>query len=116
LIRVGDKPVAAPRHSLNKLNSAGTLAERLSQQRNVLCQISFLDKRVGPDPFHQVVFSDDLPAVLNERHQNVEYFGSEWNRFTFAQQDPFRGFEAETAEFVTVIVLLTHKTGLEKYL
>ena len=58
----------------------------------------------------------DLPAVFDERDQDIEDFRRQRDRLTFAQQDAFRDFEAETTEFIAVIVLLTHKTGLEKHL
>src|SRR6185503_18055818 len=112
LARLGNEAVSATRYSLDKLRPSGSLAECFSQERDVLSEISFLDEGVRPDALHQVVLGHDLPAVLYESNQYVENFRRERNQFTFAQQDAFRDFEAETAEFVAVIVLLTHKTGL----
>src|SRR5215203_250010 len=103
-----DKAIPTSRYCLNKLRPAGTLAERFPQERNVLGEIAFLDKRVWPNAFHQVVFGDKLPAVFNQRHQNFENFRRKWNELTFAQQDAFRCFEAETTKFIAVTVLLTH--------
>jgi hypothetical protein len=108
LARTRDKPVPTTRHRLDKLGASGTLAQCFSQQRNVLSEVSFLNESVWPNSFHQIVFRDDLPTMLYERHKDVEHFRREWNELTFAQQDAFRRFQAETTEFIAVIVLLTH--------
>src|SRR5215213_3671535 len=108
LARVSDEPVPAARDSLNKLHASGTLAQRFAQQRDVLGQISFLDKGVGPHTFHQIVFRDDLPAMLYEGDKDVENLWSEWNQLTFPQQDALRRFKAKTTKFIAVTLLLTH--------
>jgi hypothetical protein len=73
-----------------------------------LREITFFDKRVWPNSLHQIVFRDNLPAMLNQRYENVEDLRSERNQLTLTQQDALRDFEAETTEFVTLIVLLIH--------
>jgi hypothetical protein len=108
LVRVCHKAISATWHRLDKLHASRTLTQCFPQKRDVLRQISFFDKGVGPNSLHQIVFCHYLPAVLDKRHENVENLGSKRNLFTFTQQDTFRDFQAETTKFVAVIVLLTH--------
>ena len=43
------------------------LSQCFSQDEDVLVKVSLLDKGVGPHPFHQFVFINQVSRVLNEQ-------------------------------------------------
>jgi hypothetical protein len=67
------------------LDSVGSFTQRFSQEGNILSEIAFLDECAGPDAFHQVVFLDDVPAVLDKRQENVENLRGKRYWLTLAQ-------------------------------
>ena len=109
LVHRRDEAIAAPRHSLNKLWSVGALAERFSQQRNVLRQIAFFDEGLGPDFLHQIVFGNGPAIVFQQRNQYVECFGREWNELLLTQEHSLVRLQAESPKLVKISHLLAHE-------
>ena len=64
--------LATPGHRHYIPMLVGPFTQGLSQHRNLLGEIIFLNKRVGPESSHQIVFSNDLAAVLDQHQQSVE--------------------------------------------
>jgi len=44
----------------------------MNRCRDVTVEIAFLDKRVFPNRFHQVVLIDGIAGILNKSEQNIE--------------------------------------------
>src|SRR5258708_3939336 len=86
------KAIATSWDSLDKLHSTRTFTERLSEKRNVLSEVTFFDKGTRPDSLHEVVFSNDLATLFDQRDEYVEDLGRQRDRFAFAQEYTFRRF------------------------
>src|SRR5260370_35846207 len=84
------------------------LAKSLAQREDVAGDIGFLDEAVGPYPGHQFFFGDHLTAALDKHQQNIKGLGSKRNYLALAGQEALAGVDAERAEFVDVLCLLTH--------
>src|SRR5437016_11931114 len=92
---VSHKAIATPRNSLDVLMLARPLAQHVSQRRDVSRNVSFLDRGVGPDEFHHLVFAEDVPAVLHQHEQDVEDPRPQRNNLTIAQQLALARLEAK---------------------
>src|SRR6185312_7327745 len=75
-------------------------AERLAQHEDVPGEVALLDKRVGPDGFHQVVFADGFVLVLHEDEQDLEGLPGERDRLAIAEQNLAFRIEAKGAEVI----------------
>lgn len=66
-------------------------------------EIGFFDNGVGPDPFQQFVFAQDVTALRYQRREQFEGFGWERDDFAAAQQDVFAWIQAEGTEFIKAL-------------
>src|SRR5437773_7085411 len=94
-----DEAVAATRHCLYELLITA-LPERLSEQRDILRQASFLNEAVGPKPAHQFFFFQKATAVFYQRKEHIECLWGERDGLPVAQEEAFLRVEAESVEFV----------------
>src|SRR6266404_2977495 len=94
-----DEAVAATRHRLNELLIIA-LPQRLSEQRDILRQASFLNKAVRPKPAHQFFFFKQATAVLYKCQEHIECLWAERHGLSVAKEESLLRVKAEVAEFV----------------
>ena len=63
----------------------GSVPKRSSKYKDVLAEVGFLDKRIRPHSFHQLVFGNYLSTVANESQQRFERFWRESYGLVLAQ-------------------------------
>src|ERR1041384_2844200 len=100
LPHVRDKTVAAPRYRLYVPPAGAPLAQRLSEHKNILREVSLFDMRIGPDRPHQLVFTDDVSVVFDEGEEHLERLRHQRHWHPIARQHLLRLVQAEGAEFV----------------
>src|SRR5881398_1545469 len=88
-----DEAVAATRHCLYELLTIA-LPQRLSEQRDILRQASFLNEAVGPKPAHQVFFFKQATAVLYKCQEHIECLWGERDGLSVAQEKALLRVEA----------------------
>ena len=84
------------------------LPQSFSKHRDVVGKISFFDETVGPDAFHQFVFSDHLGAGLNQREQQIKALGGKLHRLALSQQQTLRDVYTKRAELINALRLPGH--------
>ena len=89
---VSDKTVTATGDSLDVLMTV--IFQSLSQHRNVLGQVTFLNKGIRPDFLHQTLFVDDMAIVLNQQKQDVKQLRGQSYRLAFAQKHPLHRIDS----------------------
>ena len=97
---LGHEAIPMLRYGFDELLAGRAFAERMSQMRNVVSEIAFLDDGVGPQDFHQLVFPDEPSVVLDEHEQRVEQLRSQGNWTPFEQEPSFGDLDPERTEFV----------------
>ena len=85
---VCDETIASLRHCLNVLFAFLTFAERFSQYGNVLRQVVFLDKTVGPHLFHQLFLGQHVAGVFEQYEQGVEHFRRQRHLAVLFEEEP----------------------------
>src|SRR5207248_9456445 len=75
--------VTSPR---NRTDEVTIRAEGFAQRGNRALQAVFLDGPASPAAAHQLVFADDSPWRLDQRHQHVEIASAEFDRPAVSQQ------------------------------
>src|SRR5437870_11251385 len=94
-----DEAVAATRHRLYELLTVA-IPHRLSEQRDILRQASFLNEAVRPKPSHQFFFFQKAPAVFYQRKEHIECLWGERDGLSVAKEKALLRVKAEVAEFV----------------
>ena len=101
LLDGGNKTIAAPMHRLDQALCAATVAQSTPRRPEPLREGALTDTLVGPELFHEFVFSDDAIAMLHEVDEHVEALA-------------LKGAEgAAVAEFVTLRIELVTIKGIE---
>ena len=62
----------------------GALAERLPNRKDVIGEVRLLDRRVGPDRLHQLLFREQAPGIRRQHHEQIERLrreGTGWPSF-----------------------------------
>src|SRR5262245_41831638 len=77
--------IAAPSDGVYVLTPLRAHSQNLPELINVLGKVGFLDKSVGPDLLHQLIFLDYVAAAFDERKQGVEGLQCYWNNLPIAQ-------------------------------
>ncbi len=77
---------------------AAPLPKGLAQRRHMDGEVALLDGLVGPDTRQQIVLRGQLPAVLDERHEEIEGLRMEGHGRAVAQQQPPGGVDHEAVE------------------
>ena len=72
---------------------------------DVLRQVRLFHKRVRPHPLHQVIFLDQVAAVLHQEEQRFESLRSQRNRFPIAQQQPLFRINPKMTELINLLGL-----------
>src|SRR5262249_4842457 len=67
-----NEPVPSTRHGHDIAMIVNRLAQRSSKDMDVLAEIAFLYKRIGPHHVHEVVLRDYFTSLLNENREDVE--------------------------------------------
>src|SRR5664280_3167902 len=114
LVHRSYEPVAALGYRLDVLPPAVPLPQDFPQEENVLVEVSFLDKGIGPDPLHQVVFVHQASGVLDQYKQRFRSLGGQGNRGTVAHQDALLGVQPKWTKGVEVLGLQRH-TGCHNF-
>src|SRR5580765_1294483 len=96
---VSDEAVAATRHCLYELLTIA-LPQRLSEQRDILRQASFLDEAVRPKPAHQFFFFKQATAVLYKCQEHIERRWAEGDGLSVAKEKALLRVKPKLAEFV----------------
>jgi len=99
LLDIGDKPVALARHGLDKPVTV-RLAQCTPQLRDVVVQIVFFHRAVGPDALHQLVFADEMPVILDEDAESIEDLRTERDEFAFTQLTALGNIKLKTAKLI----------------
>jgi hypothetical protein len=76
----------------------GHLSERPPKSEHVIGKVAFLDERVRPDFFEELVFRHEAAGPGSQRCQNVESLGRQRHRTAIPQQETFRHIERKLAE------------------
>jgi hypothetical protein len=97
-----DEPVAPFGNRLN-IFLLGAFTQGFSQGGNHHAQVGFLNDSIGPDGFHQLIFAEHMPTMLNQYEQGVKRFGRQRHRRILAQQAILRGIQTERANLVDVL-------------
>src|SRR5579859_826177 len=105
------EPIAPFRHSFDHWRLP--IAEHLSQLGDVLSERQVLDKAVGPDTAHELVFCDQTTGILDQHEERIEDFRAEWNGRTVAQQQMLGGIETPIAKLVNLVDRSGHIGTLE---
>src|SRR5689334_23176250 len=74
----------------------------LAKGEYLIGDASFLDVRVRPDAFEQLVFRDDVTALFHQQAQNLVGFRSQRDELAGAVETAFRHVQGERAEFVVI--------------
>ena len=75
-------------------------AEGLSQNRDVLREIAFLDEGTRPDDLDQLAFGDQPTVVPHQYEQQIEGFGRKKDRLSVSQKKVFPRIEPKRTEFI----------------
>src|SRR5271156_1421152 len=78
-------PASRKRHYVSLV--AGSTTQSLANPEDVLTQVCFLDKGVGPHGLHKLVFGDDLPAAANKNEECFEGLRGDGDGLIFTQQE-----------------------------
>ena len=81
-----DEPVAALRHGLDVGLVVVGGTERAPERKHVLREVRFLDERVGPDLFEELLLVGQPSGAAHEGHQRVECLRRKRDRRAVAQQ------------------------------
>ena len=65
---------------------------------NVVIEIVVFDHAIGPEPLHQLVFTEETPVVFDKHAEGVEDFGTKRNRFARTQQAAFGNIQLKRFE------------------
>ena len=115
LSHVCHESIAAFWDCLNVEVLVAIIAQRFPQSEDVHRKVALLDKAIGPDSLHQIVFLNCFAAGLYEREKDVEDFGGKRNNLALSEEYPFGRVKTEGSEFVEVLcfpVKTSHKTSL----
>src|SRR5258705_8827650 len=96
----GFEAIAAPRHGLNIDWLPRVIAEGPPELLDVEGQVCFFNKRVGPEPAHQLVLRDQSSVLLEEYEKGVENLWRERHRIGAAQEDTLIEVNREVCELV----------------
>ena len=88
------------RHRFDPLDRA--VAKSLSQGRDLIREVGFLDEGVGPEGRHQLLFRERPAGVLNQQHEQVERLGRERHAVARTRQYALTGVQAARPELVDV--------------
>src|SRR4029079_5651276 len=91
---------------LDVLWTAAVVTQRFAQCKNILREVVFFDKRVGPNFFQQLIFLDQLARILHKRNQDFGRLRCERNAFTLASKDTLARIQLIWSEFVTKIIVV----------
>ena len=78
----------------------GAFAKRFSQCENGLAKIGFLDDRIRPNLFEELVLLYDAGAGAYEEHEYVERLGRHRNSGSGTGKDPAPGVQAKILELI----------------
>src|SRR4029079_15400474 len=102
---LSNKPIAALRYGLNEPGAFGVLPKRLSDRPYAFRNGAFFDKRVLPDPVHQLVLLNKVAAALNEQDKGCKSFWSQLDRPAVVEKHALPRNEAKISKFVCEAVL-----------
>src|SRR5262245_13578803 len=102
------KAVALPRNRHDVTMLARLFSERPAQDTYVESEIAFLNKSIGPDQLHQLIFLHHLPAVFDQRQQRGENLLRQRRRFIVAKQTTSHHINSEGIELVEMYGRTTH--------
>src|SRR5262249_44951500 len=96
----GHKPIPLPGYGLDESVAVAVVSQGLPQDKDVLAEISFLDKALRPERCHQFIFFENSATALNQERQGIEHFRRKRYRLAVAHQYPLREIELKSAELV----------------
>jgi hypothetical protein len=85
----------------------------LPKEEDVLAEISFFNKAVGPDGAKKFLFREEAKRVLNKVQKQVEGLRRECNLFTIASKHPLIRIQIKGAKTIEVVDHQWH-SGPEK--
>src|SRR6266404_8440723 len=103
---MANKAITSARDGLDVLMSV--IFQSLSEHRDVLRQVTFLNKRVRPDLAHQPVLLDHPAAVLNQQKKEIEQLRGQRYKLAFSQQHPLHRIHSERSKLETALCVLFH--------
>src|ERR1700694_4935092 len=109
-MNISDKAIATTRYGLDVLMPV--ISQSSSEHRDVLCQVTFLNKRIRPDLVSQPVLLDHPAAVLNQQKKDIEQLRGESYKLAFAQQHPLHRIHSKRSKLETAFGVLFH-TGIQ---
>src|SRR5207302_9342715 len=87
------KAITALWDCLDKSLLSRIVAKNPSKRRNMTVEIAFLDKRIFPNGFHQVVLIDGAARILDKGKKNIKCTGGELYRLAVSQMVAFRDLD-----------------------
>src|SRR5260370_29755270 len=110
---MANKTITSTRDGLDVLMSV--IFQSFSEHRDVLRQVTFLNKRVRPDLAHQPVLLDHPAVVLNQQKQEIEQLRGQSNKLAFSQQNPLHRIHSERSKLETALCVLFHNQNLGSF-
>src|SRR5215471_2012353 len=109
------KPVTAFRHGLDDLYVVCIPAEGFAELGNVLGQGHFLHENPRPELLDEVIFSNQLPGILDQDDEGIKDLGRKGYGLSLTCQQVLRRMQAEVAEDVYLLARAGHRfTALKK--
>src|SRR5258707_1894292 len=93
---MANKTVTSTRDGLDVLMSA--ILQSFSEHRDVLRQVTFLNKRVRPNFLHQPVLLDHPAAVLDQQKKEIEQLRGQSAKLALSQQHPLHRIHPERSK------------------
>ena len=63
-----------------------------------MVEIVVFDDAIGPEPLHQLIFTEEAPVVFDKQAEGVEDLSTKRNQFARTQQAAFRDIQLERFE------------------
>ena len=106
-LHIAYEPVPAPRNRLDPVKRV-LLVDGLPELGDMNRQVRLLDKRVGPNPPHQLFFFHQLPMLLHQHKQDINRFSRKGNQLSFPKKEVLRGVQPERSEHPLRILRSIH--------
>ena len=90
----------------------GTLAKRAAQRRNLTRQVVLVHRGVRPHAVQQLIFADDVVAVLEQDDEHVEGLRRDGDETTFPPQLPLDGIHDERTEGIPALSGRSFQSGM----
>src|SRR5713226_2364538 len=110
---MANKTITSARDGLDVLMSV--IFQSFSEHRDVLRQVTFLNKRIRPNFVHQPVLLNHPAAVLNQQKKDIEQLRGQSYRLAFAQQHPLRRIHSKRSKLETALGVLFHDGNLRSF-